>query len=343
MKTQIYHVGLMLAVSTQISSCQQVSEREYSLKVRAVDVDGNAVGGIHVITSGIEPVVSPQITLGKPVTTDPVLTDDQGNAVIRFKSLPEPSGNVSFNHDDWYPTSARAIWEDRNENGELMRGAEIKAVLKPIKNPIPMHAYDNTGAMAKIVNIPEFDREYGFDLMIAEALPPLGKGKIADFKFTIRGHHHGIHNYGMTINIVFANPEDGVVEFLTPQRSALREPAMIGSAFISSYDAPEAGYIRDIKRGLKRIELEKHHESDVDFRRNFYFRTRTKIDPEGRIISAHYGKIYGDFQFEAANKDWGYVATLALLTTYFNPTPNDRNVEFDPKNNLHSEGNALRP
>jgi len=84
-------------------------------------------------------------------------------------------------------------------------------------------------------------------------------------------------------------------------------------------------------------------ETDVDFRRNFYFRTRTVTDAAGNIISAHYGKIYGDFQFNAARKDWGYLSTLALVTTYFNPTSNDRNVEFDPKRNLLPNGNVRQP
>jgi hypothetical protein len=42
-------------------------------------------------------------------------------------------------------------------------------------------------------------------------------------------------------------------------------------------------------------------------------------DEKGKIISTCYGKIYGDF---------------LKLTYYFNPTPNDRNLEFDPKRNL---------
>jgi hypothetical protein len=46
---------------------------------------------------------------------------------------------------------------------------------------------------------------------------------------------------------------------------------------------------------------------------------RTVLDEMGNIKSAHYGKIYGDFmQFKY----------------YLNPTPNDRNIEFDPKRNL---------
>jgi hypothetical protein len=53
--------------------------------------------------------------------------------------------------------------------------------------------------------------------------------------------------------------------------------------------------------------------------RIYYFRVRTKVDDRGNIVSAHYGKIYGDFM---------------QFAYYYNPTPNDRNIEFDPKQNL---------
>jgi hypothetical protein len=46
------------------------------------------------------------------------------------------------------------------------------------------------------------------------------------------------------------------------------------------------------------------------------------VDATGKIISANYGKIYGDFM------NFSY---------YLNPTPNDRNVEFDPKRNLFTK------
>ncbi len=54
-------------------------------------------------------------------------------------------------------------------------------------------------------------------------------------------------------------------------------------------------------------------------KRNFYFRVHTKLDENGNVVSACYGKIYGD---------------LAQFTYYYNPTLNDRNIEFDPKQNL---------
>jgi len=53
--------------------------------------------------------------------------------------------------------------------------------------------------------------------------------------------------------------------------------------------------------------------------RIYYFRVRTKMDENGNVVSAHYGKIYGDFM---------------QFRYYFNPTPNDRNIEYDPKQNL---------
>jgi hypothetical protein len=46
---------------------------------------------------------------------------------------------------------------------------------------------------------------------------------------------------------------------------------------------------------------------------------RTVKDHAGNIVSARYGKIYGDFM---------------QFSYYLNPTPNDRNIEFDPKQNL---------
>jgi hypothetical protein len=60
-------------------------------------------------------------------------------------------------------------------------------------------------------------------------------------------------------------------------------------------------------------------ETNRDVHHNYYFRVRTKLDENGNVVSARYGKIYGDFM---------------QFSYYLNPTPNDRNVEFDPKQNL---------
>src|SRR5690606_37036818 len=58
----------------------------------------------------------------------------------------------------------------------------------------------------------------------------------------------------------------------------------------------------------------------------FFLRTRVKLDEKGSIVSANYAKVAGDFHLDAR----GFV----MFAYYFNPTPNDRNLEFDPKKNL---------
>jgi len=58
----------------------------------------------------------------------------------------------------------------------------------------------------------------------------------------------------------------------------------------------------------------------------FFLRTRVKLDAQGNIISAHYTKIMGDIRLAAQGS--------LHFTYYFNPTANDRNLEFDPSKNL---------
>jgi hypothetical protein len=58
---------------------------------------------------------------------------------------------------------------------------------------------------------------------------------------------------------------------------------------------------------------------EYDANRIYLLRVRAVLDQSGNIVSAHYGEIYGDFM---------------QFAYYLNPTPNDRNIEFDPKQNL---------
>jgi hypothetical protein len=48
------------------------------------------------------------------------------------------------------------------------------------------------------------------------------------------------------------------------------------------------------------------------------FRTRTRVDEDGNLISAHYGKIYGL---------WEFSTMIRVKDMFFNPNPNDTNLE----------------
>ena len=68
---------------------------------------------------------------------------------------------------------------------------------------------------------------------------------------------------------------------------------------------------------------------------NYYFRVRTMLDVKGNVVSAHYGKIYGRFEFGR----YMHAGSLYLKsgTYYFNPAANDRNIEFDRSKNLATD------
>ena len=62
----------------------------------------------------------------------------------------------------------------------------------------------------------------------------------------------------------------------------------------------------------------------------FCFRIRTKFDDKGNVVEGYYGKIYGDVVMK-----WSYLGVSRVgFLYYLNPTPNDRNLEWDMKNNL---------
>jgi hypothetical protein len=50
-----------------------------------------------------------------------------------------------------------------------------------------------------------------------------------------------------------------------------------------------------------------------------------KLDEKGEIVSANYAKLTSDLQFDPRGR--------IEFTYVFNPTPNDRNLEFDPHAN----------
>jgi len=62
------------------------------------------------------------------------------------------------------------------------------------------------------------------------------------------------------------------------------------------------------------------------------FRVRSKTDAKGNVVEANYGKIYGKFDFAHGPKKF------VIFSYTFNPTPNDRNLEFDGKTNLFHPG-----
>lgn len=255
---------------------------------------------------------------------DKKLSDENGKAFLEVKK------RTFYNRfyakkEGYYPTATDGEHSPLAKDFDPSKLVTIR--LKPIKNPISMYAKNLTAEEVGGLKMPNYDgKSFGYDLVAGDWVVPHGKGVVSDFIFKFEGNEGRVLNleeWEKKITLRFSNEKDGIIAWMGTSEAG----RMYGSELVSDYEAAKEGYQDTwVQRTWK--EKGGYHQTTSNMDRNFYFRVRTKVDENGNIISAHYGKIYGDFM---------------SFTYYLNPTPNDRNVEFDPKRNLMPNGNVQRP
>jgi len=228
------------------------------------------------------------------------LTDTNGIFVAAHsvgKSLAGYQLGFAAEKDGYYSTLAQRFLPPTYD--PVKWNPTIILTLKKVGKPIPMYA--------KSVNLgmPVFEKPVGYDLMAGDWVAPYGKGVHTDIIFM--GHFdkktNGESDYTLTVS--FPNVGDGIQEFSAP---VLLQDAVAGQSDLrSSQNAPADGYQPTFV------------QTNRDPNRNFYFRVHTVLDENGNVKSTLYGKIYGDFM---------------QFSYYLNPTPNDRNIEYDPGHDL---------
>lgn len=87
------------------------------------------------------------------------------------------------------------------------------------------------------------------------------------------------------------------------------------------HHAPKDGYQKNYQ-----WQKTSGQQLTIDEKLGFFIKTRIKLDEHGNEISAHYAKFITDVQIDIRGR--------IKFTSYFNPTPNDTNLEFDLKKNL---------
>jgi hypothetical protein len=192
--------------------------------------------------------------------------------------------------------------------------ATYTSVLRKIENPVPVYA------KWAWVEMPEIGKPCGYDLMEGDWVSPWGKGKIADVVFTLNRDYTNRRQFEVAVDIGFSNPKDGIQETELPKEFAQSE-------FMWPRQAPEDSYSSTLRSTLTapgripRIQ-------DVE-KQEFFFRVRT-VEKEGKIVSALYGKLSEGFQLAPSDSK----TCKIKLCYYLNPTPLDRDMEFDLKRNL---------
>jgi hypothetical protein len=290
-------VRAQIAASNQNAQIQSVIQpfiRDWKITLEVVDENG-------------QPVVGAKASVGNSIGKLEMsgLTDTNGIFIAAHHDAIEEV-DIYAGKNGYY-SFQESYHLMRGRNHEFLNSTQT-LVLKKIIKPIPMYAKTIR------THVPDVDKPIGYDLMVGDWVGPYGHGIKSDFLFAAHFSKPTTDESDFTLTVSFPNHGDGIQDYISPTHYLGSQ----GSALRSNEEAPTNNYqlnwIQTDNRGPGHPV-----ETNRDLNRNYYFRVRTKVDDNGNIVSAHYGKIYGDFM---------------TFTYYLNPTPNSRNVEFDPKQNL---------
>jgi hypothetical protein len=300
MKNTLTLLCLVLTVLTNGCAFGQMPTHPWTATIKVVGEDGTPMVGADVSVS---------YTLPATPTQDPG-SENWGEV----KGLTDVDGIFSASHTDsswglginvekagYYTTHighqlyVPGQFDDKTVAAN--RNPTITLVLKKIGKFTAMYAKSIT-----YIKFPEDNKPIAYDLVAGDWVAPYGKGINADIFFEKDPIGIKANDIGSKIIVSFPNKNDGIQIFNSSEEEK-------GSALRSPHEAPLDGYQSEWIRDPK----------EYDENRIYLFRVKTKVDDNGNIVSAHYGKIYGDFM---------------QFRYYLNPTPNDRNIEFDPKQNL---------
>jgi hypothetical protein len=296
------------------SACAQTTHSVWKATVTVLNEAGLPVAGANVeVGYYIKP------PLGESEAGENIhgLTDTNGI----FTASHENTGSIDLgfraSKDGYYDTTKEHEFAAFRDSDLEKLSPHVVLYIKRVIKPIAMfaRAVDSEPLTFKKTGRPPivFTNSIGYDLMAGDWVAPYGKGANIDITFTEAFNKKSIMDYDYKLTLSFPKPGDGIQEFTVPDVEK-------GSALRSPHDAPTNGYNAQL------VRENFHHpgqagQADYDPNRNYFFRVRTVLDHEGNVVSAHYGKIYGDPE----QMNFQY---------YFNPTPSDRNIEFDPKQNL---------
>ena len=288
----------ILSVMSLLANCSFAQTNyEWKATMRVVDESDNPISGANA-DIGYFTNSQPANALG--------VTDTNGIFTASHSVL-ESLAEVGFQADKsgYYTTTAERNLGPQYDPAQWVFTKTL--VLKKVGKPIAMYA--KKYAMA--LKAPEYGKRIGYDLMVGDWVAPYGKGIAADIIFEQDYTNPPSGEYYSKITVAFPKVGDGIQLYTIPDSES-------GSGLRSPHNAPLDGYQPELIRETSALQ-EQPRKFEFDPNRVYLYRVRTALDHEGNVVSAHYGKIYGDFM---------------QFTYYLNPTPNDRNVEFDPKLNL---------
>jgi len=320
MKTPL--IPFMLLVSAACASCQEKSDVCVNFKVAD---DAGVPVQAATLTTAVFDYWLPGESFGKDIYHSVSLVTDNAGAA-RFAAASSRCEYTLFARKPGHYESqcffkstkiADGRWEPWNPT--------IKVELKRVLKPIPLIAKKVVKGYGECVSLPADKASY--DLEMGDWVAPHGIGKTADLIFNIKQKAPDPgKNYETTLTLSFSNPQDGLV--------MVERPKEYVSSLVMPYEAPATGYQTEKSWRKQRVNPEviggKYKDGklidETKPNEDYFLRLRTKLDEKGKLVSANYAKVQGSFM-------WG-VEGVIRFQYHFNPTPNNRNLEFDQAKNI---------
>ena len=259
-------------------------------------------------------------------------TDRKGEVHFRGKVYNDRVECFVVDRTGYYPLPYLKVWFTNITESLVKKWLpydEVQIVtLQKKSNPIPLFVREeDEGWYRDLTTAP--DRKFCYDLVKGDWMPPFGKGEHADIEFKVLPRE----NFGIgrgpsgrpkpsfrdTVSVEFAEDGNGVIKIAPPPNAVLKVRS-----------APADGYLGKFSIWFGQTKT-MQDDTNIDKEACHAFRIRTIKDKQGKIVSALYGKIYGDFRISYR---YYLIPTGVMFTYYLNLTPNDRNLEWDMKHNL---------
>jgi len=317
MNTKCFAVVCSTVLLSLLSEARTGLDVQFHYQV--VDEQGAPISGVKMVMGFPGPVDENDAWKGQKYLDVQGVTDRNGRWSVSGVTLSRPA--VSAMKDGYYSSGiayqlverdkAAGRWTPYKRNETL--------VLRKILNPIPMYAWN-----MRRMDYPVGTNVWvGYDMLLAEWMPPHGKGEIEDVRFHVL---RAVNAYDRTqpavvLTMLFMGEQNGVCginDQAVSNQSRLKLP----------YCAPREGYSEKEFRFEKRFGEHEFKTMTNTGTTNCFFRIRSKIDKDGNFIEGLYGKIHGPVGVEG-----GKHIPICMIY-YVNPTPKDLNMEFDPKKNL---------
>jgi hypothetical protein len=292
-----YCLSVILLMAGCASAQTTTVTYEWKATIRAVDETGNPISEANA-DIGYYANSKPANALG--------ITDTNGMFVASH-AVPESLAEVSLQagKPGYYTSWVKRLLGPKYDPSQWIFTQTL--ILKQVGHPIAMYA--------KWIrkNPPVLNPPIGFDLMVGDWVGPNGKGINTDIIFQGVDYRKSGADYEHTIKVSFPKSGDGIQSYTIPNSEAV-------SGLRSPHEAPLEGYQPELTK-QRSAHPSQPAKNDDDPNHVYIFRVRTVLDEQGNVKGALYGKIYGDFM---------------QFAYYLNPTPNSRNIEFDPKQNMLS-------